>query len=260
MQATSFWVAKFPFGVRAQQHPTVKRDSMAESTVPKWAQKTVSLPPLRRGCHLVTSKIVKEIEQDLSGFKCGLAHLFLQHTSASLTINENYDSDVREDTETFLNRIVPEGSSAPWKHTLEGPDDMPAHIKSSMFGCTLTIPITNGKLNMGTWQAHSRSSINASIVDSVPKVVVSSNVVKWQHHGGIVWWIFPDRHRQFVKGGLLCWCHRPQWCVYMVEFWPSAIFCHLSLITLVSSNSLVMPYTGRGIYIYIYIYIYFIIS
>ncbi|KAH7850206.1 hypothetical protein Vadar_029228 [Vaccinium darrowii] len=96
--------------------------------------------------------ILKAIELDLSGFKCGLAHLFLQHTSASLTINENYDSDVRDDTETFLNRIVPEGSSAPWKHTLEGPDDMPAHIKSSMFGCSLTIPITNGQLNMGTWQ------------------------------------------------------------------------------------------------------------
>ncbi|KDO85315.1 hypothetical protein CISIN_1g025199mg [Citrus sinensis] len=119
---------------------------------PRWAQKTVTLPPLRRGCHLITPKIVKEIAQDLSEFKCGLAHLFLLHTSASLTINENYDSDVRDDTETFLNKIVPEGRSASWKHTLEGPDDMPAHIKSSMFGCTLTIPITDGQLNMGTWQ------------------------------------------------------------------------------------------------------------
>ncbi|CAN1127798.1 UPF0047 protein YjbQ [Linum perenne] len=124
----------------------------APATAPKWAQKTVTLPPLRRGCHLVTSKILKEIERDLSQFSCGLAHLFLQHTSASLTINENYDSDVRADIETFLNAVVPEGHSAPWKHTLEGPDDMPAHVKSSMFGCTLTIPITDGKLNMGTWQ------------------------------------------------------------------------------------------------------------
>ncbi|KAG5542665.1 hypothetical protein RHGRI_015710 [Rhododendron griersonianum] len=127
----------------------------ATATAPKWAQKTITLPPHKRGCHLITPKILKEIGQDLSGFKCGLAHLFLQHTSASLTINENYDSDVRDDTETFLNRVVPEGSAAPWKHTLEGPDDMPAHIKSSMFGCTLTcgwIPITNGQLNMGTWQ------------------------------------------------------------------------------------------------------------
>ncbi|KAK9050621.1 hypothetical protein SSX86_030409 [Deinandra increscens subsp. villosa] len=119
---------------------------------PKWAQKTITLPPHNRGCHLITPKILKEIGEDLSGFQCGLANLFLQHTSASLTINENYDSDVRADTETFLNRIVPEGRSAPWRHTLEGPDDMPAHIKSSMFGCALTIPITNGQLNMGTWQ------------------------------------------------------------------------------------------------------------
>uniref|UniRef100_A0ACD5Z0W7 Uncharacterized protein n=1 Tax=Avena sativa TaxID=4498 RepID=A0ACD5Z0W7_AVESA len=118
----------------------------------KWAQKTVVIPAQRRGCHLITPKILREIEGDLSGFNCGLAHLFLQHTSASLTINENYDSDVQADTETFLNRIVPEGRSAPWKHTLEGPDDMPAHIKSSMFGCALTIPITDGHLNMGTWQ------------------------------------------------------------------------------------------------------------
>ncbi|ONI05305.1 hypothetical protein PRUPE_5G000700, partial [Prunus persica] len=96
--------------------------------------------------------IVKEIGQELSDFNCGLAHLFLQHTTASLTINENVDSDVRDDTETFLNRIVPEGTSAPWKHTLEGSDDMPGHIKSLMFGCTLTVPITNGKLNMVPWQ------------------------------------------------------------------------------------------------------------
>ncbi|XP_008237871.1 PREDICTED: UPF0047 protein C4A8.02c isoform X3 [Prunus mume] len=131
---------------------TVNDPNSMAAAGPKWAQKTITLPPQRRGCHLITPQIVKEIGQELSDFNCGLAHLFLQHTSASLTINENYDSDVRDDTETFLNRIVPEGTSAPWKHTLEGPDDMPAHIKSSMFGCTLTVPITNGKLNMGTWQ------------------------------------------------------------------------------------------------------------
>ncbi|KAK4275028.1 hypothetical protein QN277_018171 [Acacia crassicarpa] len=156
MQASSLCFAtKVPFRVKSQQtNPTKFKDlsSMAEAAAPKWAQKTITLTPHKRGCHLITSKIVKEIEQDLSGFKCGLAHLFLQHTSASLTINENYDSDVRDDTERFLNIVVPEGPSAPWKHTLEGPDDMPAHIKSSMFGSTLTIPITNGKLNMGTWQ------------------------------------------------------------------------------------------------------------
>ncbi|KAL1535205.1 UPF0047 protein YjbQ-like [Salvia divinorum] len=122
------------------------------ASAPKWAQRTITIPAHSRGCHLITSKILKEIGQDLSGFKCGLAHFFLQHTSASLTINENYDSDVRVDTETFLKKVVPEGRSAPWKHTLEGPDDMPAHIKSSMFGCSLTVPISDGKLNMGTWQ------------------------------------------------------------------------------------------------------------
>ncbi|ESQ34688.1 hypothetical protein EUTSA_v10008709mg [Eutrema salsugineum] len=134
-------------------NPATDRASMATSSGPKWAQKTITLPPQRRGCHLITPKILKEIGQDLSDFNCGLAHVFLQHTSASLTINENYDPDVQADTETFLNRIVPEGNSAPWRHTMEvSPDDMPAHIKSSMFGCQLTIPITKGKLNMGTWQ------------------------------------------------------------------------------------------------------------
>ncbi|XP_074275130.1 uncharacterized protein LOC141599114 [Silene latifolia] len=135
--------------IKAIQTPSPPR-TMATS--PKWAQKTITLSPLSRGCHLITPKVLKEIGSDLSDFSCGLAHIFLQHTSASLTINENYDGDVREDTETFLNRVVPEGPSAPWRHTLEGHDDMPAHIKSSMFGCSLTIPISNGKLNMGTWQ------------------------------------------------------------------------------------------------------------
>nr|CAB3470949.1 unnamed protein product [Digitaria exilis] len=102
--------------------------SAAAPQAAKWAQRTVVLSPQRRGCHLITSKlvvyhpsqIVNEIRDDLAEFKCGMAHLFLQHTSASLTINENYDSDVQADTETFLSRIVPEGPSAPWRHTMEG--------------------------------------------------------------------------------------------------------------------------------------------
>lgn len=158
MQASVFFASK-PISsattrvlrVKSQYTPAISTRT-DQSMASKWAQKTIVLPPHRRGCHLITPKIVKEIEQDLSGFKCGLAHFFIQHTSASLTINENYDSDVRDDTETFLNKIVPEGRSAPWKHTMEGPDDMPAHIKSSMFGCQLTVPITDGHLNMGTWQ------------------------------------------------------------------------------------------------------------
>ncbi|KAH1209256.1 UPF0047 protein C4A8.02c [Glycine max] len=156
MQVSSICLpAKVPVRVKSlHTNPATVNDptSTAKVAAPKWAQKTITLPPLKRGCHLITSKIVKEVRQELSEYQCGLAHLFLHHTSASLTINENYDYDVRDDTETFLNGIVPEGPSAPWKHTLEGPDDMPAHIKSSMFGCALMIPISNGKLNMGTWQ------------------------------------------------------------------------------------------------------------
>ncbi|GLU00159.1 hypothetical protein SLE2022_175460 [Rubroshorea leprosula] len=156
MQCSPLLSSRPPLPVKAIYRPSPSVDDRTPSSMaasgPKWAQKTITLPPHKRGCHLITPKIMKEIGQDLSEFNCGLAHLFLQHTSASLTINENYDSDVRDDTETFLNKIVPEGRSAPWKHTLEGPDDMPAHIKSSMFGCALTIPITNGQLNMGTWQ------------------------------------------------------------------------------------------------------------
>ncbi|XP_020201942.1 UPF0047 protein C4A8.02c [Cajanus cajan] len=154
MQVSSICIpTKVPIRVKSlHTNPATLNDTTSTVVAPKWAQKTITLPPLKRGCHHITSKILKEIGPELSGFKCGLAHLFLHHTSASLTINENYDYDVRVDTETFLNRIVPEGPSAPWKHTLEGPDDMPAHIKSSMFGCALMIPVTNGKLNMGTWQ------------------------------------------------------------------------------------------------------------
>ncbi|ORZ30119.1 hypothetical protein BCR44DRAFT_46899 [Catenaria anguillulae PL171] len=115
-----------------------------------WAQKTISLQPRSRGCHLVTNEIVRAIEADLRKFKVGLANVFLQHTSASLTINENADPDVRKDMEMMLNRIAPE--DAPYVHTDEGPDDMPGHVKCSLFGAALTIPITNGRLNLGTWQ------------------------------------------------------------------------------------------------------------
>ncbi|RMZ55661.1 hypothetical protein APUTEX25_000244, partial [Auxenochlorella protothecoides] len=104
------------------------------------------------GCHLVTSDIVREINPLLKGIHAGLCHIFIQHTSASLTINENADPDVRADMETFLSAVVPEGSKAPWVHSDEGPDDMPAHVKSSMFGASVSIPITRGRLALGTWQ------------------------------------------------------------------------------------------------------------
>eukprot|EP00271_Cylindrocystis_brebissonii_P020343 TRINITY_DN6694_c0_g1_i1.p1 TRINITY_DN6694_c0_g1~~TRINITY_DN6694_c0_g1_i1.p1 ORF type:complete len:175 (-),score=10.35 TRINITY_DN6694_c0_g1_i1:635-1159(-) len=138
--------AQFSLKVSSEARP------LAAPAAMNFKQRTVVVGPFRRGCHLVTPQVVKQINGDLAPFSCGLAHFFLQHTSASITINENYDSDVREDMETFLNKVVPEGSRAPWKHTIEGPDDMPAHVKSSMFGCSLSVPVTNGKLNLGQWQ------------------------------------------------------------------------------------------------------------
>ncbi|KGD63587.1 hypothetical protein Y5S_03223 [Alcanivorax nanhaiticus] len=115
-----------------------------------WKQKTLTLPAKRRGCHLVTREVLEQLPE-LAGMRVGLLHLFIQHTSASLTINENADPDVRGDLERHLNVMVPE--NAPYyEHTLEGPDDMPAHIKSVLIGPSLSLPITDGRLALGTWQ------------------------------------------------------------------------------------------------------------
>ncbi|PHZ10260.1 UPF0047-domain-containing protein [Rhizopus microsporus ATCC 52813] len=102
-----------------------------------------------KGCHLVHNEIVNQIPE-LRSFKVGMANVFLQHTSASLMINENADPDVQKDMEMGLNKIVPE--SFPYIHTAEGPDDMPGHLKSGIVGVSLNVPITNGRLNLGTWQ------------------------------------------------------------------------------------------------------------
>jgi secondary thiamine-phosphate synthase enzyme len=116
----------------------------------EWTQKEISLAPKPRGFHLVTSEIVSQVP-DIKDFRVGLAHFFIQHTSASLSINENADPTVRRDMESHLNEMVPE--SAPYYvHTTEGPDDMPAHIKSSLLGSGVTVPITAGRLNLGIWQ------------------------------------------------------------------------------------------------------------
>ncbi|MCC5925887.1 MAG: YjbQ family protein [Bacteroidetes bacterium] len=104
-----------------------------------------------RGFHLITREILDVIGDDLSGFTRGLCHVFIQHTSAGLAINENADPDVRLDFETHFNRMVPEDTSL-YRHTLEGTDDMTSHIKSSILGHELTIPVTRGRLNLGTWQ------------------------------------------------------------------------------------------------------------
>ncbi|HPB04986.1 MAG TPA: secondary thiamine-phosphate synthase enzyme YjbQ [Prolixibacteraceae bacterium] len=111
-------------------------------------QKTIHLPSYRRGFHLVTDNILDQLG-DLP--VCGMVNLLLQHTSAALTINENADPDVRHDFEAFINKLIPENHPV-YQHTLEGSDDMPAHIKSSLFGVSITLPISNHSLNLGTWQ------------------------------------------------------------------------------------------------------------
>ncbi len=113
-------------------------------------QYEIKLKPKNRGYHLITSEIESAI-LELKSIKYGIAHIMLKHTSASLTINENADPTVRDDFETFFNRLVPENVSL-YLHTSEGSDDMTSHIKSSLIGTSLIIPITDGKFNLGTWQ------------------------------------------------------------------------------------------------------------
>jgi secondary thiamine-phosphate synthase enzyme len=115
-----------------------------------WQQSTIQLPPLQRGFHLIT----EHVEQALVGMpmvQIGQVHLFIKHTSASLTLNENYDPSVRRDMEDYFLRMVPESVSL-YQHNDEGLDDMPAHIKSSLLGASLLIPVTDGRLLLGTWQ------------------------------------------------------------------------------------------------------------
>jgi len=114
-----------------------------------WFQEAFELPAKRRGFHLVTAEITAKLPQ-LGNVRVGLLHLFLQHTSASLSINENADSDVPLDLETSFSAIAPE--DFPYRHTCEGPDDMPAHVKASLLGASLSIPIREGRLALGTWQ------------------------------------------------------------------------------------------------------------
>ena len=115
-----------------------------------WLQKTVKLQKKSRGFHLVSNEILAALPE-LSTVNIGLLHLFLQHTSASLSINENADGSVRRDMEAHFNEFVPE--NAPYyEHTYEGPDDMPAQIKSALLGCEISLPIAQGRLQLGTWQ------------------------------------------------------------------------------------------------------------
>ncbi len=114
-----------------------------------WFQEAISLTPHPRGFHLITAEVIEHLS-DLGKIQIGMLNVFIQHTSAGLTINENADPDVRVDLETAANLICPE--SMPFIHTCEGPDDMPAHVKASFFGSSVTIPIAGGRLALGTWQ------------------------------------------------------------------------------------------------------------
>lgn len=114
-----------------------------------WYQQTIKLRPYRRGFHLITHYIADSLVE-LSRIRVGLLHVFIRHTSASLAINENADPDVPVDLESSFSAIVPE--KFPYVHTTEGPDDMPAHIKAMLIGSSVSVPVNNGKLLLGTWQ------------------------------------------------------------------------------------------------------------
>ena len=114
-----------------------------------WLQQEIQLAPRRQGCHLVTREVVEAVPE-LARFRLGLLHVFIRHTSASLSINENADPDVPRDLAMALDAIAPE--DLPYTHTCEGPDDMPAHVKASLTGSSVTVPIRDGRLYLGTWQ------------------------------------------------------------------------------------------------------------
>ncbi len=115
-----------------------------------WIQKNILLKPQARGFHIITAEVLAGITE-MEPLSCGICHLFIQHTSASISINEDADPTVRIDLESYFNHSVPEGESY-YLHNDEGPDDMPAHIKNALLGTSVSIPIVNGQLGLGTWQ------------------------------------------------------------------------------------------------------------
>ena len=132
-----------------------------------WVQKKINLLAKQRGFHLITDEVIQAVPE-LKQTRVGLLHLFMQHTSASLVINENADPDVRIDMEAYFNRAIPENEPY-FRHVLEGSDDMPAHLKSVVLGGDLTIPVANGQLQMGIWQGiylceHRNSAGNRKII------------------------------------------------------------------------------------------------
>lgn len=127
----------------------VAGNSTAAGAMTEWCQKSIELSPYKRGCHVITRNVLDQLPE-IRDYECGLANFFILHTSASLTINENASPDVPLDLNDALDRIVPE--SKQYRHLDEGMDDMPAHVKSSLMGPSLTVPIRYGKLALGTWQ------------------------------------------------------------------------------------------------------------
>jgi len=140
--------APSPMQVLYLARPT-KHSIHSQTNQMTWIQESIQLKSRPRGFHLITHEVESGLPA-LDGISVGVLHLFLQHTSAALSINENADPDVPHDLENSISAIAPEGF--PYRHTCEGPDDMPAHVKSSLLGCSLTIPISRGKLTLGTWQ------------------------------------------------------------------------------------------------------------
>ncbi|KAI4741369.1 UPF0047 domain protein [Aureobasidium sp. EXF-12298] len=133
-------------------HPTSTSYSTQGSHTMSWTQKQFTLPAKARGSYLITDTVYEKVPE-IKEYKVGILQLFVQHTSCALSLNENYDEDVRDDMSDALDRIAPEDRKGNlYRHSDEGLDDMPAHIKSALIGASVSVPITNGKLNTGTWQ------------------------------------------------------------------------------------------------------------
>ncbi|XP_062574823.1 UPF0047 protein YjbQ-like [Saccostrea cucullata] len=122
---------------------------MSQSGGSVWYQREIAIAAKKRGCHLITDDVLHQVPE-IKKIKIGVANIHIKHTSASLCLNENWDPDVRVDMEMMMNKLIPE--STPFKHSCEGPDDMPAHVKAAFIGTGVSIPITDGKFNLGTWQ------------------------------------------------------------------------------------------------------------
>ncbi|KAI3435004.1 hypothetical protein D9Q98_003056 [Chlorella vulgaris] len=146
----SSWAPQSPS--RAARLVALSAETQATTQPTEWLQRVIELPPLSRGCHVITRQLLKQLPE-LAEFEVGIATLFVQHTSCSLTINENASPDVPLDLADSLDRLAPEGGgSVSYRHDDEGPDDMPAHVKASLMGMTLVIPVQHGRLALGMWQ------------------------------------------------------------------------------------------------------------